>query len=566
MLLAAHLRARLLEPLDPTLGTGNSVLSVAWTATSATDPVRDVRVWLPGMESAQALFWPPFLAKVRAVNAGRGPHTWRTLDWTRVNEHGRSLASGGFKLDRAGAITPASPSQGTLRGVAPELQVALCNALGMNLHFQVPHRTDDLSETDWLRFVHRQLRAIRDGSPGVPGVNGGRAFAGLDPALTVTVEFSNELWNPLFPAHAWMEAEAARKGIPVAEQIAGEIQGVFDVATAVFAGSDAQRLRTFVGGFVADAGWTRRILAALRPGTRIDALGPAAYLGPRRGEMDAWSEGASASTCPACPGTDALLAVADAAVEVLRPMIAAHRDVGRGWTNPGGSHPALVLYEAGVDFRSAGAPWAAAARAAHARPELFRILADRFVPMLVEEGVALVNWYSFMTDQDPPGLEPFGMWNDMEEALALPITRPVPDQGRPKAALVCLGPPLAAACAPASAKARTAAGNLAVYAATPPVLGRVFRAAVDLRSSGAASAFVVASLMPATVPLPSGQTLLSSLGGAELLPLRTGPIATWELALPNDARLAGIEIATQAILLGAGGVQLSNALDLTLGR
>src|SRR5262249_18295131 len=157
-----------------------------------------------------------------------GPSSWRTLDWTRMNDYGRPVASGGFVFDLAGVITPASPSQGTLRGVAPDYQVALCNELGMNLHLQLPHRTNALPEADWLRFVESQLRIVRDGSPAVVGINGGRPFAGLDPSLTVTLELSNEIWNSAFPVNAWMHGEAARKGISFADQVASQVQLLFD--------------------------------------------------------------------------------------------------------------------------------------------------------------------------------------------------------------------------------------------------------------------------------------------------------------------------------------------------
>ena len=113
---------------------------------------------------------------------------------------------------------------------------------------------------------------------------------------------------------------------------------------------------------------------------------------------------------------------------------------------------------------------------------------------------------------------------------------------------------------------RNVAGNFDVYRATAPALGRVFHAEVDLVPSGNGAAFVVASLLPASVPLPSGQTVLSTLNGAELLSLRAGPLASWDVRLPNDARLAGLAITTQAFLLGGGPMRLSNAMDLEFGR
>jgi hypothetical protein len=552
--------------VDPARDGGNGLLSVSWSATDPTDPVRNVRVWLPRMESAGLVFWPPFLQRLRATNAGRGPRVWRTLDWTRVNEYGRALARGGFTFDLAGAITPASPSQGTLRGVAPEYQVALCNELGVDLHFQLPHRTNDLSESDYLAFVARTLTTIRDGAPGVPGVFAGRPFAGLRPDLTLTLELSNEIWNASFPVNAWMNAEAVRKGIPFTQAVAGEIQLVFDVARAVFAGADAGRLRTFVGGFAADPGYLRRVLGFLRPGTRIDALGPAAYVGPRRPDMDAWLVGATATDCPNCPDAHELLATAERVVEVLRPQIAQHRLLAEGWTNPDGSHPAFELYEAGLNLKSIGQPWAAAARAVQTDPRLFGLLADRFVPMLVEEGVELANWYSFMTDQDSLAVDAFGLWNDMNQVVTLPVTRPYAHEGAPKAAVVLLGPPLADACPLATVTPRRAPNNPDTLSASPGILGETLRLEVDLTASAHTAAFVVLSLTPASIPLSTGQRLLVSLSDADVLATRPGPVATWLEPVPNDVRIAGVSLHLQAVQVGGGAALFTNAVDLVLGR
>jgi hypothetical protein len=552
--------------VDPTRGTGDELLALSWTATSPSDPVRDVHVWLPGMEHAGLVFWPPFLEKVRATNAGRGPSSWRTLDWTRVNDHGKPASRGGFVFDLAGAITPASPSQGTSRGVAPEYQVALCNELGMNLHFQLPHRTKDMLLVDYVRFVERQLVAIRDGSPGIPGVAGGRPFAGLDPALTVTVELSNEIWNAGFPVNAWMSSEAARKGISFQQQVASQVQLLFDEAEDVFSGPDARRLRKYVGGFVGAPGYLAGVLSHLRPGTHVDALGPAAYLGPRKADIDSWLRGASGSSCPNCPTADELLDDARDKVDVLRPLVRRHRDVARAWTNPDGSHPRLELYEAGLNLKSIGRPWAAAARAVQTDARVFDLLAGRLVPMLVEEDVELVHWYSFMSDQDSLTLDAFGFWNDMDQSLAQPVVRPYSDERAPKASVVCMGPPLASACRTASASRRSAPGNADSFTATPAVVGGTIRASVDLSASGNRSAYVILSLSPASEPLASGHTLLASLDGASFLPLRDGPIATWDLRVPNNPRLMGIQVTLQAVQLDGTSASYTNAMDLVFGR
>jgi hypothetical protein len=156
----------------------------------------------------------------------------------------------------------------------------------------------------------------------------------------------------------------------------------------------------------------------------------------------------------------------------------------------------------------------------------------------------------------------------MEQELELPVARPFVQGGAAKAAVVCLGPPLAASCPAASATWRSAPGNVDSYRATPPVLGAWFHAQVDLRTTGNTSALVVYSPRATSNPLPgAGGTILSGLGDSNLLALQDGPIARWSVPIPNDPSLAGIEVATQALHIGGGGgVALSNAMDLVFGR
>ncbi len=551
--------------IDPNLEGASALLSISWTATDPSDPVRNVHVWLPGMERGNRIFWPPFVTKLREMNAGHGPHTWRTLDWTRVNEHGRPPAAGGYVFDRAGVIRPSSPSQGTVRGVAVEYQVALCNLVGMNLHLQLPHRTKDMTSSDYVAFLREQMRIVRDGSPAIPGINGGRPFAGLDPALTVTVELSNEIWNPIFPVSRWMNLEALRKGIPFLYQVASEIQILFDAARAEFTGPDAARLRTYVGGFSGYPGFVEKILESLRPGTRVDAIGCAAYLGPREDHVDGWLAGSTETDCPNCPDVTELLEVAALRIESLRPQLRLHRKIADRWVNPDGSNAALELYEGGLHLRAHRRPWFEAGEAVQSDPRVFTLLADQYVPMLIEEGVELVNWYSFMSDQDAPTVDAHGVWNDMDEQLTLPVQRPYVHEGLPKAAVICLGPPLSDDCPRARAVPRSALANAPLLTSTPPVLGTTLRARVTPASETELVFMLVSSRAGGELPKLRGAGVDAG-SGVVVVPLPSGPSATWEVRVPNDAALAGLGLTIRAALSGGAGVRLSNAVDLTLGR
>jgi PKD repeat protein len=428
--------------VDPHAGNGNGTVALWIEDSSRVDPVRNVHVWLPGTVATRPLFWEPYLERVRALNRGAGPYSWRTLDWSRVNDYGAQDPPIPFVFDLAGMIEPASPSQGTRRGWCPEFQAAFCNAVGSNLHFQVPHRTEQMTPADYETFLRDTFTRLRDGSPAVPGINEGRPFAGLEERLELTLELSNELWNGGFPAGRWFRLRAGALGVSLHEAIAAELLDVWRIADEVFAGRRV--VRRFVGGFVAESDFVERILAALPAGTRVDALGPSCYFRPRQDTVAGWLSGASGTDCPNCPSARDVVAAAWLSFDELRASLRAHKRVADAHRNPDGTRPRLELYECGQSFDAQGAPWAEAARAAQSLPEMYSAYVDGLVPMLVEEGVDVVNWYSFMTDQDPShGVDVgFGIWNDMGQTLTLPVPEPYLDEGAPKAAAIYRGPPL----------------------------------------------------------------------------------------------------------------------------
>lgn len=380
-----------------------------------TPPVKTVRIWLPGMEVTKPLFWPAYVNKVKAMNGGLGPHTWRTLDWTRVNDYG----TGEFVFDLAGTITPHSPSQGTKRGVCPEFQAQFCNAIGANLHFQIPHRTDEISETDYVRFVTQQLRAI------------GRT---LSPNLTVTIELSNEIWNEGFKQRHWYEKEGRARGLTLEQEVARQLTLFWSYLSQILPPA-----RRYLAGHTTTPSFVRNILAALPADLRVDALGPACYLRVPKESIDQWMVGADRETgaCPNCPTPLQVIQAARGSLPKLRQGLREHRAMA---TSRGAR---LELYEAGQSFLAGFQPWASAAKAAQRLPELYYAYVNDIIPLLVAEGVDLVNWYSFMTEQSPPGAPGvgFGCWNDMEQTITLPVPPVYVDERAPKAAAIYKGPP-----------------------------------------------------------------------------------------------------------------------------
>ena len=95
---------------------------------------------------------------------------------------------------------------------------------------------------------------------------------------------------------------------------------------------------------------------------------------------------------------------------------------------------------------------------------------------------------------------------------------------------------------------------------TTPAIGRPYGASVALGSHRIA--FVLASLAPAEITMPGGQVVLVAPNGVISATPTTGKVRRW---IPDDPDLIGRDIYTQAVLVGGGGVELTNAVDLRLG-
>ncbi|MEQ1893099.1 MAG: PKD domain-containing protein [Planctomycetota bacterium] len=125
---------------------------------------------------------------------------------------------------------------------------------------------------------------------------------------------------------------------------------------------------------------------------------------------------------------------------------------------------------------------------------------------------------------------------------------------------------------PAQALVRNGSGvNDACYATSElPILGTTWHATVDASNHpGAGMTFIYGSSAAFSQVTPFGEVLvrLSSKGGLRLFTLAAGSgggVAQHALAIPVDVSLVGLTAYTQALILG-GGLELCNAIDLTLG-
>lgn len=101
-----------------------------------------------------------------------------------------------------------------------------------------------------------------------------------------------------------------------------------------------------------------------------------------------------------------------------------------------------------------------------------------------------------------------------------------------------------------------------------PILGNVWAAAIDAAGHpGAGTSLVIGHQLGTSGVFIAGQELLLDLSSTRLFRLvmpSTGGLDEFRSSLPCDLALAGVTLTAQGVILG-GGLELCNALDLTLG-
>lgn len=234
--------------------------------TSPDDPVRNIRVIMPGFEKTCATepFHPVFLAR------WRGLACLRFMDW---------MATNGSKVVRWADRPQVGDATWTAKGIPVEVMVDLANRLKAAPWFCMPHRADDEYVRQFAELVHRKL----------------------DPGLKVYVEYSNEVWNSGFEQNHWAADEGKRLGF--AEQpweAAWKYTGhrsvaVFRIWEQVFGGRD--RLVRVLASQAANPYVSERVVEFEDAYKHADALAIAPYITcnvapnghPGVAEVEQWS-------------------------------------------------------------------------------------------------------------------------------------------------------------------------------------------------------------------------------------------------------------------------------------
>ncbi|MBN2103312.1 T9SS type A sorting domain-containing protein [bacterium] len=236
----------------------DNILGLSIMESRAGNPVRNIRVLLPGTELTyrENPWTEEWLEKL-------GPfQVLRFMDWGITNDSRLQVWN-----DRPNV----EDYTYTTRGVPYECMINICNLKQADAWVCVPHLADE-------EYIRKMACLFRDS---------------LNPSLTIYVEYSNEIWNWMFnQTHYCYENGNPDTDWP--ERIVPFIQNTMDIWTDVFSGQTDRILRV-VG---VQASWqdvSNRIVFNMRPGS-FDAFSPAAYFGFSEAGYDALEQLGSTAT------------------------------------------------------------------------------------------------------------------------------------------------------------------------------------------------------------------------------------------------------------------------------
>jgi len=354
---------------------GNSGIYVGINSMRATDPIRDIHVWMPnyngqsfaGQRWTPGATFSPFhpLYKERLDDFGilRFMQTQETVtsdirtwaDRRDANDSRQSSGNGG-----GGQFA---------NGISVEHMVQLANELDADPWFNMPHMADDT-------FVRNFASYVRDN---------------LEPGLTAYVEWSNEIWNsaPGFETYFWIADQIRlpeNSGLTHWQFAGREAARDMNVWSNVFAGQTDRIVRVAAGQ--ASTPWvTERIVENM--GGSFDAISIAPYFGPGETQRATYS---------AATTVDQVLADMRGNIVFSAQMTLNHQRLTDDYATRLGRDIQLLAYEGGPHLNGNGASYQNALFQATKDPRMADITRD-YLRMQNATGLDAYVHYK-LTDRD----------------------------------------------------------------------------------------------------------------------------------------------------------------------
>jgi hypothetical protein len=144
--------------------------------TNPANPVRNIRVLMPGFADAREPWSPAFLDRWRGVAC------FRFMDWMETN---------GSKVAQWSDRPRPEDATFARRGIPVEWMIDLCNRQKADAWFCMPHLADD----DYVRQFAKLVKER------------------LDPARRIWIEYSNEVWNGQFVQSRYAGEQGVKLGL-----------------------------------------------------------------------------------------------------------------------------------------------------------------------------------------------------------------------------------------------------------------------------------------------------------------------------------------------------------------
>ncbi len=253
---------------------GNGGIYVKLVSTNPANPLRNIRVIMPGYESSYQTepFYPPFLDMLA------GYPVLRFMDWMETNNSPL--------ISWENRTKPESFSLAGEHGASVETMIQLANLLDINPWFCMPHQADDNFIQQFATSVKQQLK----------------------PTLTPYLEYSNEVWNGQFTQAQYAQQKGLNEGLstnPFEAQLRYYAQRsveIFAIWDGVFGSGNYTRV---LASQSANPWTAATILDWNNAASNADVLAIAPYFGSRFGspgreaEVEQWSVEQLLDSCTA---------------------------------------------------------------------------------------------------------------------------------------------------------------------------------------------------------------------------------------------------------------------------
>jgi hypothetical protein len=229
----------LIKTMEVNVTPTNNGIALSIRNSKAQDPVRNIHVFLPGTQN-KGRFNQTFLNFIAPFSV------LRFMDWGNTNN------STVQRWSQRAQVSDTTWNQG--KGMPLEIMIELCNTTNKDGWFCVPHMADDSYVQNFATLLKQQLK----------------------PGLRAYIEYSNEVWNPIFTQFQFAQKQGRAQGLNSFQYYSQRACRVSDIARGILGTRAIPVMASqFVNPYISDIE-----LGFNNASRRVGALAIAPYFGP----------------------------------------------------------------------------------------------------------------------------------------------------------------------------------------------------------------------------------------------------------------------------------------------